>query len=148
MLLNMILTPEFKIPRMGKLVSAIKLDFYGAIDQVLLNQSHYVIASDFNDPINQILVEIEYLHYTNCPEESFVATVSPDNISVFFLDRNQISNAELAVHLSMTPEEFKKQAPNGFIFIASEDFRERFQEFFEEERIFQVPSFGNPKSIH
>lgn len=144
----MIPTSEFTIPHMDTLITAIKLDLYSAIDQVLLEKSHYIIASDFDDPVNHILVEIEKMHYSDSPEESFVATVSPDNISVFFLDRNQMSEIELAVHLHMAPAELEKHAPNGFIFIASKLFKDKFQEYFEEEQIVQIPNFGSSFSVH
>ncbi len=146
----LIMTPlsEFKLNCMENLVSSIKLDLYDTIDQVLLEKSHYIIASDFDDPVNHILVEIEKMHYMDSPEESFVATVSPDNISVFFLNRNQISETELAVHLHMTPTELKEYAPSGFVFIASKSFKDKFQEYFDEEQIIQVPHFGSSSSIH
>lgn len=139
---------EFKIGCMGSLITDIKLDLYGTIDKVLLNRSHYIVASDFDDPVNQILVDIEQLHYANSPRESFIATLSPDNISVFFLDRERMSESELAVHLHMTPAEFAEYAPNGFMFIASGEFKDQIQEFFEDEQILQVPRAGSSSSIH
>ena len=139
---------EFKLSCMGSLITDIKLDLYGTIDKVLLMKSHYIVASDFDDPVNQILVEIEQLHYADCDRESFIATVSPDNISVFFLDRTRMSEIELAIHLHMTPAEFTDYAPNGFIFIASGEFKDKVQEFFEDEQILQVPRAGSSSSIH
>lgn len=141
-------TPEFKILNMEALISAIKIDLYGAIDRVLLEQSHFIVASDFNDPINQILIDIEKMHYSDCPDEAFIATVSPDNVSVFFLNRNQISDMELAMHLCMTPAEFEEHAPSGFVFIASGEYRERFQEYFEDEQIVEIPRNSSAKTVH